>query len=128
MSMKARRSGLTARQWSNDPWGEKLTHRIDQRTQKPVISCRCLVPSKGGGTTEVEFDIRSDSFTEVVKTMLAADELATIEALSEVLKGRDITIKADGDIVISRSKPGQPAAVPPKPAPSAPILTFARRA
>jgi hypothetical protein len=58
MSMKARRSGLTARQWSNDPWGEKLTHRIDQRTQKPVISCRCLVPSKGGGRTEVEFDMR----------------------------------------------------------------------
>lgn len=108
--------------------GEKLTRRLDNRSQQPVITCSCYVPSKGGGETKVEFDIRSDSFTEVVKTMLAVDEEATMEAFSEVLKGRDITIKADGDIVISRSKPGQPAAVPPKPAPSAPILTFARRA
>jgi hypothetical protein len=113
------------------PLGEKLTHRIDKRTQKPVITCGCCMPSKGGGETKVEFDIASDSFTEVVKTMLAADETATIEALSEVLEGRDITIKADGDIVISRSKSGQPAAAPPaKPAPSAPakpILAFARQ-
>ena len=68
MTIKAYRSGETATYWSADPYYEKLTHQDNQ------ITFEFSMPSKGGGGTEVQVRITSESFEAVAKAMNDANE------------------------------------------------------
>ena len=74
MSIKAIRGGETCRVWSYDPCGEKIS--LDEESLVFEFS----IPSKGGGVTVVNLRIRPDSFEEIAKAMLAADDDAAIRA------------------------------------------------
>ena len=79
MSIKAHRSGETSPHWSHDPYGEKIVTRFDR------LDFEFSMPSKGGGVTEVSLRIAPESFAEVARAMLTADEDAAIRAFGEAL-------------------------------------------
>jgi hypothetical protein len=79
MTIKAFRSGETSPKWSFDPYDEKLTHKDDQ------ILFTFSMPSKGGGVTEVQLEVTSESFDAVAKAMIAADMDAAIRAFGAAL-------------------------------------------
>jgi len=82
MSIKAVRSGETSRTWSYDPYSEKIVTRHNR------LDFEFSMPSKGGGVTEVSLQVSPDSFEDVAKAMLTADEDAAIRAFGTALQSR----------------------------------------
>jgi hypothetical protein len=81
MSIKAYRAGLTATDWSSDPYDERLI----APQQSNCFKFHLKMPSKGGGVTEVELRISSESFTSVAEAMMAVNEDAAIRAFGAAL-------------------------------------------
>lgn len=63
MTIKAYRSGKTARHWTCDCRDEKLTHGTDK------ILFDLSMPSKGGGVTDVQLQVTSESFERLAELM-----------------------------------------------------------
>ena len=61
MTIKAYRSGETAPHWTDDCYKETLTHGTDK------ILFTLSMPSKGGGVTEVQLRVTSESFEALVR-------------------------------------------------------------
>ena len=61
MTITAYRSGETAPHWTDDCYKETLTHGTDQ------ILFTLSMPSKGGGVTEVQLRVTSESFEALVR-------------------------------------------------------------
>jgi hypothetical protein len=119
MSMKAFRGGVSTPYWSNDPSGVSLRNYRSHPFWRTLIRFGFSMPSKGGGTTCVRLDITPDSFGEIMKAMVAADEGATLRAMGEALRdSKDVTIKACGDILLDQRKADSAAAVSPTTAPA----------
>jgi hypothetical protein len=76
MTIKAYRSGETARHWTNDCHKEKLTHGTDK------VVFTLSMPSKGGGVTEVQLQVTSESFESLAQSMRDANENAATRAFA----------------------------------------------
>jgi hypothetical protein len=118
MGIKAFRRGLTAHYWSSDPSNVVLKSSSSRKGWALLapqnISFSFVMPSKGGGDTQVRLEITPDSFLNVMKEMLAADEGATRRAMGEVLReSKNITVKLCGEIILDQSKDEPAAALPP---------------
>ena len=71
MTIKAYRSGATAPSWddSSAPFNEKLT----PYPGRDLIAFDLDMPSKGGGITEVQLTVTSESFEDVAKAMITTN-------------------------------------------------------
>jgi hypothetical protein len=78
MTITAVRSGKTAPYWTKDCYNEKLTNVADQ------ILFAVSMPSKGGGVTEVQLQVTSESFAAVAESMLIANMDAAARAFVSV--------------------------------------------
>jgi hypothetical protein len=74
MTIKARRSGETARHWTEDCYKEMLMYGTDK------IFFTLSMPSKGGGVTEVQLLVTTESFGAIARSMLNANYNAAARA------------------------------------------------
>lgn len=82
MSIKAFRAGVTAQYWSEVP-GE-----VDLFAKHGELRFEFVMSAAGVGYTQVRLEITSESFEELAKKMLAADEDAAIRAFDVAMQGR----------------------------------------
>ena len=89
MTIKAFRKGEKSSRWSNDPDREQLTHTNNQ------VLLNFSMPSKGGGFTEVQLQVTSESFEALVQSMIDANQNAAVRALVRATVGRwDLIVQA----------------------------------
>ena len=98
--IKAYRKGATAKQWSSDTGKVSLAAA---RYGAPQVDLTFVMPSKGGGTTDVSVMMDSEGFAEILKTMIKADGVGAIRKIGETLwqASPDATLKACGDIILA---------------------------
>jgi hypothetical protein len=112
--IKAYRKGATAKQWSSDTGKVSLAAA---RYGAPQVDLTFVMPSKGGGTTDVSVMMDSEGFAEILKTMIKADGVGAIRKIGETLQASpDATLKACGDIILNRTP--APTLTQAKPVPS----------
>ena len=87
MTIKAVRSGITARYWTKDCYNEKLTNVADQ------ILFTVSMPSKGGGVTQVQLQVTSESFEALAQSMVDANLGAAVRAFVAGTRGRTISTR-----------------------------------
>jgi hypothetical protein len=91
MTIKAYRSGETARHWTGDCYKEELTPGTDK------ILFTLSMPSKGGGVTEVRLEVTSESFQDLTWAMSNANHDAATLAFAS--SGRpDLMVQTVVDI------------------------------
>jgi hypothetical protein len=88
MTIKAYRRGETVSPWTGC-YKEKLTPTTDH------ILFNFSMPSKGGGVTEVQLQVTSESFAAVAQSMSDANQNPAVRALVRAAVGRwDLIIQA----------------------------------
>lgn len=81
MTIIVKRSGTNARKWTIEASNVRVLHNLTAE----AVSLRCEIPSKGGGTTVVQLDIKADSFEAIAEAMWQVDENAAIRAFGAAL-------------------------------------------
>jgi|SRR5208337_4264981 len=84
MSITAFRAGVTARHWSEVPGEVDLFAKRGDKN----LHFQFVMSAAGVGYTQVRLQITPESFEELAKKMLAADEDAAIRAFDVAMQGR----------------------------------------
>ncbi|HTU23953.1 MAG TPA: hypothetical protein VMF30_01060 [Pirellulales bacterium] len=79
-STRVRRSGRTARSWSD------ATESVDLRARPGALELGFTIPSKGGGLTDIEVTLGYPDFLVIAEAMVAADRTRALVGMSEVIR------------------------------------------
>lgn len=89
-----RRSGQTARYWTNEPTAVRL--RVDHGDGTSALILSFKLNSKGGGRTEVEVEVGPEDFADVVSAMADRSRAAAMTAMTTEL-AKQVAAQAEFD-------------------------------